>query len=371
MRSRALVRSLALSTCVALGLIAIAPIGGCKKQDMTALEVPADGLALQYQLAAGAAFDGDIQRHETIAAREGRFNRTLKFTVRLAVLAVDEAGSARVAATVSNIAIDWTIPGLPISMDEFNANAKKVLEGVTIRFNVDRQGRVSDIPAPPPSLDESTVSVLDSVIEGLTSAFYVLPEDPLTAGETWDDSDTRGREGKLGKYVEETTHGALVGLFEHAETKQKLAQLKIEQDRSETTTSKAGSTSTRVRSTTTVLFDIDADYMTEIDSTMTSTQGPNTTTVQFGATWTRQVGGATNVVSTELPPDAKVQKISDPCNDDYVGPDDCLDPCNTNYMGEEPCPSAVGDSSGGESSEADSSGDAASSTSSGETSTTG
>lgn len=361
MRSRALARFLALSTCLALGLIALAPIGGCK-QDMTALEVPADGLALHYELAPGASFDGKIERHETIAAREGRFNRTLKFTVRLAVLAVDEAGNARVAATVSNIAIDWTVPGLVISLDEFNANAKKVLEGVTIRFNVDRQGRVSDTPAPPPELDEATIGVLDSVIEGLTSAFYVLPEDPLTAGETWDDSDTRGREGKLGKYVEETTHGALVGLFEQVETKQKLAQLKIEQDRSETTTTKAGSTSTRVRSTTTVLFDVDGDYMTGIDSTMTSTQGPNTTTVQFKATWTKtsQGGGA---VTSELPPDAKVQKISDPCNDDYVGPGDCLDPCNSNYMGEESCASAGETSSTGDA--------AADETSGGETSTTG
>jgi hypothetical protein len=369
---RALVRSLALSTCLALGLIAVSPISGCKK-DMTELQVPAEGLALRYQLVAGASYDGKVERQETIAAREGRFNRTLKFTVRLSVLSVDEAGLARVAATVSNIAIDWTIPGLPISMDEFNANAKKVLEGVTIRFNVDPQGNVSDIPAPPPELDESTVAVLDSVIEGLTSAFYVLPSDPLTAGETWDDEDTRGREGKLGKYVEETTHGALVGLFENGETKQKLAQLKIEQDRSETTTTKSGSTSTRVRSTTTVLFDVDADYMTSIDSTMTSTQGPNTTTTDFSATWTKTSAGG-GAVASDIPAGAQVQKISDPCSDDYVGPEDCLDPCSSNYMGEDPCPSAApesaGETSGGETSGGETSGGEASPPS-GEASTTG
>ncbi len=333
--SRVLARSLAFSAHLALGLIAIAPLG-CRKQDMAELSVPAEGLALRYELVAGASFKGQVERRETFSAREGRFNRTLKFSVNLVVSSVDESGSARVAATVSNIVIDWNMPDMPISLDEFNANAKKVLEGVTIRFAVDGQGRVSDIPAPPPNLDEATISVLDSVIEGLTSAFYVLPTDPLTAGETWDDSDTRGREGKLGKYVEETTHGSLVGLFESAETKQKLAQLKIDQDRAETTTTKSGSSSTRVRSGTTVLFDVDADYMTSIDSTMTSTQGPNTITVTFGATWAQATAGSRAAEPSE--PDPVVQQISDPCNDDYVGPDECLDPCSSNYMGEEACP---------------------------------
>jgi hypothetical protein len=254
------------------------------------------------------------------------------------VLSVDEAGVARVAATVSNIVIAWNIPDLPISLDEFNANAKKMLEGVTIRFNVDPQGRVSDIPAPPPTLDDATVGVLDSVIEGLTSAFYVLPTEPLTAGKTWDDTDTRGRKDKLGKYVEETSHGALVGLFE-SEAHEKLAQLTIDGDRSETTTTKAGASSTRVRSATTVLFDTEANYMTRIESKMNSTQGPNTTTVQFLATWKQaSAGGGANAVTVE--PEPQVQNISDPCNDDYVGPDDCMDPCNSNYMGEASCPSA-------------------------------
>jgi hypothetical protein len=357
MRSSVL-RILAVSTCLALGLT-LAPLG-CKK-DMTELQVPAEGLTLRYALQAGATFDGKVERQETLAARDGRFTRTLKFTVRLAVLSVDESGNAQVKATVSNIAIDWTIPDYPVSMDEFNANAKKILEGVGIPFTVDPQGRITEVPPPPAGLDEATVGVLDSVIEGLTSAFYVLPEDVLTAGETWDAEDTRGREGKLGKYVEETTHGALIGLFEKTETKQKLAQLQIDQDRNETTTTKSGSSSTRVRSKTTVLFDVDGDYITSIDSTMTSTQGPNTTTTDFLATWTQASAGGGAVAPTP-----QVQKISDPCSDDYVGPDDCLDPCNSNYMGEEPCPSAES-SGGGEST----TGESTTGESSDETSSTG
>lgn len=322
-----------------LGLgLGLAPTG-CKK-DMEELTVPAEGIALRYDLTPGAAFEGHIDRNQTLGAGDSQFKQILKFSVKLSVLSVDEAGLARVAATVSNIQIDWNVPGMPMSLDEFNANAKKTLEGVTIRFNVDAQGKVSDVPAPPPNLDEITVGVLDSVIEGLTSAFYVLPQAPLTANASWDDADTRGREGKLGKYVEETTHGALVGLFEHTQTKQKLARLRIDQDRSETTTTKTGASSTRVRSKVSVEFDVDADYITRIESTLSATQGPNTTTTQFLATWTRSSAGAGAATSEPEPdPNAgkQVQKIDDPCNDDYVGPQECLDPCSSNYMGEEAC----------------------------------
>jgi hypothetical protein len=337
---RRFVRSLALASCLALGL-GLAPTG-CKK-DRQALEIPAEGLALRYSLTPGASFEGHIDRNQTLGAGEGQFRQVLKFGVTLQVLSVDEAGLARVAATVSGIQIDWNVPGMPMSLDEFNANAKKTLEGVTIRFNVDAQGHVSDVPAPPPELDEITVGVLDSVIEGLTSAFYVLPKDPLKADSKWDESDTRGREGKLGKYIEETTHGALVGLFQSEDGKQRLAQLRIDQDRNETTTTKTGASSTRVRSKVTVEFDVDADYITRIDNTQSSTQGPNTITTKFMATWTRKAAGAQAPTSEpETDPNAgkQVQRIEDPCHDDYVGPSECLDPCHVNYMGEDACTTA-------------------------------
>lgn len=332
---RPVLRSFVLASCLALGLGLAST--GCKK-DMQALEIPAEGIELRYSLTPGASFEGHIDRNQTLGAGDAQFRQVLKFGVTLQVLSVDEAGLARVAATVTGIQIDWNVPGMPMSLDEFNANAKKTLEGVTIRFNVDAQGHVSDVPAPPPELDEITVGVLDSVIEGLTSAFYVLPAEPLKANATWDESDTRGREGKLGKYIEEKTQGSLLGLFEHADTKQKLAQLRIDQDRNETTTTKTGASSTRVRSKVSVEYDVDADFITKIDNTQSSTQGPNTTTTKFTATWTRKSNGA-QAPAPEPDPNAgkQVQRIDDPCHDDYVGPNECSDPCNANYMGEEAC----------------------------------
>jgi hypothetical protein len=88
-----------------------------------------------------------------------------------------------------------------------------------------------------------------------------------------------------------------------------------------------------------VLFDTKANYMASIDSEMKRSQGPSTTTVQFDADWKR-TASASAAASSGGGDEANVQVITDPCDDNYVGPDDCLDACNVNYMGDEPCPDA-------------------------------
>ena len=343
---RRALRLFSSASCLALLLAFGAPLLGCSKDKLVQTEVPAEGLTLEYALAPGATFDGYVKRREVLTNRGNPINRKLEFTVQLVVNRVDEEGNARVAATVSNIVIDWNLPGVPVSMAEFNAQARQRLEGVTIPFSVDPQGRVSDIPAAPPELSDAEVGVLDSLVEGLTSAFFVVPDKQLQAGETWEESDTRGREGKLGKYVEEVTRGTLVGLFVDPESQQRLAKLEIESDKTATTTTQDGSSETRTRSAVTVLFDVENNYMASIDSTLKRWQGPSSTEVQFDATWTRTIAGAGGASSTGADTDADadagsepdaVQRIDDPCDDNYVGPEECLDPCSTNYMGDEPC----------------------------------
>ncbi|HLT40656.1 MAG TPA: hypothetical protein VK034_30470, partial [Enhygromyxa sp.] len=139
--------------------------------------------------------------------------------------------------------------------------------------------------------------------------------------------------------------GTLVGMFERRvdDKTHDVAKLDIDTDRTETTTTKDGSTEIRTRSDTTVLFDPAGGYMAEIESSQTRSQGATTTTVEFKATWSRTGAGAAGAVSKEPEPQdkAEVQTITDPCDDNYVGPDDCLDPCNSNYMGDEPCPEAA------------------------------
>jgi hypothetical protein len=326
---------LALAGCFTAALVLAAPGLGCKDKDLIETTVPAEGLELRYDLKTGATFEGQVDRRETINSRGQSMSRSINFTVQLIVLGVDESGNARVAATIDNINLNWNIPGLPISMKDFNDRAKRRLQRMTIRFGVQPNGTVFDIPAAPPELDEAEVSVLESVIDGLTSAFFVLPDERLAAaGQGWEDVSTRGREGKLGKYTVETTRGKLAGVFERRGSAQQLVKLSIDTDKSETTKTKDGSTEIRTRGDTTVLFDAQDRYLASVESTQRRTQGPTITTVNFKAHWQRSIAG-TDAPGTMVEP--QVQSISDPCDDDYVGPDDCLDPCNSNYMGEEQC----------------------------------
>lgn len=331
-----------LRLCLSAVLLACGPSLGCAGGDLVETQAPDAGISLRYQLEPGATFEGNVRRRETISVRGQPMSRSINFTVQLVVSAVDEAGNAKVAATVNNLDLNWVIPGLPISMNEFNAKAKARLEGVTIRFGVEPSGAVVDVPPTPPELEPSEVEVLDSIIEGLTSAFFEAPADPVSMDKGWEQESSRGREGKLGKYTKEVTRGSLVGTYEHKDTRQQLAKLAIDGDKTETTTTKDGSSEIRTRSEVTVMWDTQHSYMASISSTMTRTQGPSVTKVQFDADWTRSIAGAgagaqTNSDGTSSDGDAKVQSITDPCDDNYVGPDECLDPCNVNYMGEEPC----------------------------------
>jgi hypothetical protein len=89
--------------------------------------------------------------------------------------------------------------------------------------------------------------------------------------------------------------------------------------------------------------------MARLESKQTRTQGASVTTVEFEATWQRMSEGSAGAVTKDPEPEqdkTNVQTISDPCDDNYVGPDDCLDPCNSNYMGEEACSEGSGDAAG-------------------------
>ncbi len=335
------------AACLAFALAVTAPLTGCDKNDLVETSFPSDGVELRYDLQPGASFEGRVDRRETITSRGQSMNRTVGFSVALQVSGVEADGTARVAATVQHIDLNWNIPGLPISMNEFNAKAKKMLEGVTIRFGVKPDGSVVDVPVTPPDFGEAEAGVLDSVIEGLTAAFFVVPNKRLGAGETWDESSTRGREGKLGKYTIETTRGTLFGMFiRHYEDAsgnpmtQDVAKLEIETDKSETTTTKDGASEIRTRGETMVLFDPSGGYMAVIESKQTRMQGATSSVVEFEANWTRKGAGAAATTQPAPADKPDVQTISDPCDDNYVGPDDCLDPCNSNYMGDEACDEA-------------------------------
>lgn len=332
-----------LSLALVLGLCApfALSVGGCRKGDLVETEVPAAGVELRYDLAPGATYEGSVDHRESTTVRGNTFNQTTSFTVQLVVQGLDEDGNALVAATISNIKVNLNMVDAPPALSaEVGERTKARLEGATIRFFVKPNGEVFEVPSPPPELPDADARVLQMILDGLVSAFYEVPPEPVTAAEGWTAEDTRGREGKLGKYVKETTNGQLTGMYKHQETGQTLAQLEVERDRIETNTTKDDSKEIRVRETTKLLFDVEDNYLSSIESKRVRTDGPNVVNIRLNADWTRSIAGQAGAAATVEPepePERKTQAIADPCSDDYVGPDSCADPCSVNYIGEETC----------------------------------
>jgi hypothetical protein len=354
----------------ALGLGLALPVltTACGDKNLQETTVPAEGVTLRYALAPGAAFAGHVNQRESVQGGQVSMNRSLDFTVNLRVTGQKEDGSAQVEAVVSNLDITWALPpNMPYSVGEFIEGARKKIDGVTIRFVVTRDGQVEDMPPMPEGLDGQERLVLQAVLDGLASAFLVVPENALKQGEQWVDEGTRGRQGKLGKYSEWKTTSSFDGLFDKTDTSQKVAKLTIETNKTDTTTTKSGGHETNTRSKTTALFDIDADYLVSLTGTETKFDSGETTTRKFSTDWTRSSAGAT-------PAPTEVQQIDDPCHPDYVGPGECKpagedgtevqqidDPCNPDYVGPGECKEGgdEGGAEGGEGEEEAAEGEAA------------
>ena len=340
---------------LALGLCLAAPLvlSGCKDKSLVATEVPSEGVTLRYEFAPGAAYSGHVNQRESVAMQGTTMNRSLDFNVRLRVTGVEDNGDVRVESVVSNLQITWALPpNMPYSVGEFIEGATRSIDGVTIRFAVSPEGKVKDVPPMPEELDGQQRLVLQGVIDGLTSAFFIVPDKALKQGEQWTDEDTRGRQGKLGKYTETKTTSIFDGLFDKTDTSQKVAKLTIQSDKTETLTTKSGGHETNYRSKTTALFDIDDNYLVRLEGTETKFDSGDTTTRKFKAEWNLASGGAAGPV--EQP--AEVQQIDDPCNPDYVGPGECQegevqqidDPCDPDYVGPGECKPAEGDAAAAE-----------------------
>jgi hypothetical protein len=328
---------------LSLGLASPIVLTACKDKNLQATEVPAEGVTLRYSLAPGGSYAGHINQRETTQSGDLTMNRTLDFTVQLRVTGLDEKGVARVETVVQNLQLTWALPpNMPYSLGEFIEGAQKKIEGVTIRFAVTPEGKIEDVPAMPEGLDGQERMVLQGVIDGLTSAFFVVPDQALKQGETWTDEDTKGRQGKLGRYAETKTTSSFDGLFQKTDTSQRVAKLTIQSDKTETMTTKAGGHEIDYRAKQTALFDVDGNFLVSLNGTDTKFDSGETTTRKFKAEWTQNSAGAAGAVSS-----TETQQIDDPCDPDYVGPGECVpegtevqqidDPCDPDYVGPGEC----------------------------------
>lgn len=331
----------------ALSLTGTVACSGGGSKTLTPTETPADGVELKYALSPGAVYQGQVSRRESVQSSFGTMKRSLNFDVELTVLEVDKRGRAKVSAIVKNLDIRWALPpDSPISVNELVENATKNLNNATIPFTVTEEGKVKDVPPMPEGLRPEESAMLETVIDGLTSAFFLVPEKRLTSGESWKDEDTKGRKGKLGRYREISNETTFDGLFKDIERQDLVvAKLTIQGETNEITTTKAGGHAVDYTSKTTALFAVDGGYLTLLEGVDNKFDGPQTTTTKFKATWSRASGSATTVPQPD--PNTETQAITDPCDADYVGPDDCVpegaetqaitDPCDADYVGPDDC----------------------------------
>ena len=287
------------------------------------VEVPAEGVRLSYDMSPGRTFEGHVRRSETASGPYGTLNRVLEYDVRLTIAGKDpNRGDILVRATFRNVKIQWTLPpssGLNVSIDEFIQNAVRQVQGMEIRFNVGDDGKVHYLPPIPSEADDQLKLVIRAVLDSLDEAFLQVPSKPLEPGASWEDTEKKGRKGKLGRYRKGTRKTTFKGLYREPQTGATLALLTVEDRGEEVITTKSGSRRNEWNGTTEAYFSMTDAFLHARHGEMRKFDPKEGTTfVKVDVTWRKVADGS-------RAPAVKVerQKITDPCDPDYVGFEEC------------------------------------------------
>jgi hypothetical protein len=339
-----------MNAALAVAMIAMAglaaPACGGDKNGMRKVEVPQGGIQLAYDLTPGAAYQGHVRIGNTQQIEGvGSISQALECDVKLVVLGADpERSGAQVRATLSNIVLDWGLPpSAPFSVDEFAKQAVAQLQGMQVTFNVLPTGEITFMPVPPQELDDQVKEVIFQVLRALEQGFLVMPKHKVGEGETWTENEKRGREGKLGRFVDGKVMTKVEGMFRHETRPEDVVSLKIELQRKETITTKDGARTNEIHGKSSALFSTQG-YLAEVDGETREydpKQGMNFRKVRVQ--WKKTAKGHAGSGGGD------VQTIDDPCHPDYVGPAECKsaesqaegDPCHPDYVGAEACKEAA------------------------------
>jgi hypothetical protein len=303
-------------------LIATPACGGAKStgKDMKKLEVPAGGITLAYDLTPGASYEGRVRMGNTQQVEGlGSLSQSLACDVKLLVIGEDPTGAgAQVRATLSNIELEWGLPpSAPFSVDEFTKQAVAQLQGMQVTFNVLPTGEITQMPTPPQELSAEVKEVVYQVLRALEQGFLVVPKHKVDEGESWTEKEKRGREGKLGRYVDGEVTTKVEGMFRHDERAEDVVSLRIEQRKKETITTKDGARTSEIEGKSTALFSTKG-YLAEVNGETREydpKQGMNFRKLRVD--WRKTASGKES--------GGDVQVIADPCHPDYVGPLECTD----------------------------------------------
>jgi hypothetical protein len=305
---------------VVVALVAAPGLACGPKTAMQKLEAPAAGVTLGYDFTPGQVYRGNVRRSETVrGATGGSLSRGFSFDVTLLIKGPDsQRGGNLVTARYSNVNIRWGLPpGAPISVGELVAQATSQLQGMEVDFNVDDTGKVVHMPELPPDMSEDLRFVVQESLDTLETAFLPVPARPLKSGDTWKDERKRGRQGKLGRYVEAVVTTKVDGFY-RADRGDELTKLVISETETEVTTAKTGSHEVKKEKSTEALFAHASRYLFAFTSEQTTFDPGNATTfAKLEVKWTKDTAPAA------AQPVKQTQDIDDPCHPDYVGGEEC------------------------------------------------
>lgn len=299
-----------------------APVLACGDKNMQKIEAPASGVTLAYDLTPGQVYKGKVISKETVVGTSGsKIARGFSFDVSLVVRGADEArGGTKVTARYTNVDIRWGLPGAsPISISALVNKATAQLQGLEIDFNVDETGKIIYMPELPEELADDLRAVLQEALDTLETAFLSVPQRPLKVADTWKDDKTRGRKGKLGRYLEAVVTTKVDGFFREAASKTDLTKLTIDETEKEVTTAKTGSHEVKKQTSTTAMFAHTDRYLSSLERTrQTFDPGNATIFTTLKVQWTKAPPPQGTAAAIK-----QVQDINDPCHPDYVGGEDC------------------------------------------------
>ncbi len=299
---------------------------GCKTgPQLTKIEAPAEGIALRYDLTPGQVYKGSVRHNETIRSSNtsNSSSNHFSFDLTLVVRGPDqEHGGTHVTARFSAVTVRWTPPpGLPVSVAELNKNASKQLQGLEVDFSVDETGKIVHMPELPDDFPKESRPVVQEALDKLETAFLSVPSQPLKQGDSWKDEKKRGRQGKLGRYVQGTVETKLEGFYKKGEPATTVAKLASEEEETEITTTSSGGHEVKKRGSMTALFATDQKYLVSYTADRQYDDTGNTNSfVKTEVSW-EKVPSRTTPMATPT----QVQDISDPCHPDYVGAEECVE----------------------------------------------
>lgn len=305
-------RSLASSLLVALALVL--PTGcGKTKQKLTEVAIPEAGVSMRYDLAPGQQYAGHVKMRNSIQTPMGDVVTVLEFDAALVVSANTDASGSLVRATIQEIELDLRLPeGVPAAAaGGLTPEAAAALNGMELRFNLSERGEVSNEPEPPESAPMEVQAIVGMITSSLTAGFVRVPEQPVKDGESWDaKSDDPDLKVKSASHT-----GTLKGLGRNAAgedvaTLEFVASLEAERE---------GKT---IKATQDVkaAFSTTGGYAVSVERKVNNTVGNNTLLTEISAEWTK---GGKQAVEAASPASTEVQTITDPCDPDYVGAEEC------------------------------------------------